>query len=305
MLTGQLDYEIDLEATALGVTDYLVKQELEPDVARALDPLRAQPPARRSTRCRGARSATRSRYVPPTTGSGTGTCAATGSTSRLAGTRSSGDPSRPATTIPACGSTSFTRMICCACVPRSTPTSPADTQHLQSEHRMRHADGSWRWVLTRGLAIRGRRRPCDPDGGLAVGHHRPARGRAPAAARRAARRSHRPAEPGAAHGSGRAGAAARAAEPDARRARCCSSTSTASSSSTTASATRSATTCWSRSRRASRRCCARATRSPGSAATSSRSCSTASISDDEALQSPIGCSRRWPTRSRSTATSCS
>jgi DNA-binding response OmpR family regulator len=28
ILTGQLDYEIDLEATALGVTDYLVKQEL-------------------------------------------------------------------------------------------------------------------------------------------------------------------------------------------------------------------------------------------------------------------------------------
>ncbi len=29
------------------------------------------------------------------------------------------------------------------------------TPHLQSEHRMRHADGTWRWVMTRGLAIRG------------------------------------------------------------------------------------------------------------------------------------------------------
>jgi diguanylate cyclase (GGDEF)-like protein/PAS domain S-box-containing protein len=28
------------------------------------------------------------------------------------------------------------------------------TPHLQSEHRMRHADGGWRWVTTRGLAIR-------------------------------------------------------------------------------------------------------------------------------------------------------
>ena len=28
------------------------------------------------------------------------------------------------------------------------------TSHLQSEHRMRHADGTWRWMLTRGLAIR-------------------------------------------------------------------------------------------------------------------------------------------------------
>ena len=30
ILTGQIDYEIDLEATELGVTDYLVKQELNP-----------------------------------------------------------------------------------------------------------------------------------------------------------------------------------------------------------------------------------------------------------------------------------
>jgi diguanylate cyclase (GGDEF)-like protein/PAS domain S-box-containing protein len=29
------------------------------------------------------------------------------------------------------------------------------TPHLESEHRMRHSDGSWRWMLTRGLAIRG------------------------------------------------------------------------------------------------------------------------------------------------------
>jgi diguanylate cyclase (GGDEF)-like protein/PAS domain S-box-containing protein len=27
--------------------------------------------------------------------------------------------------------------------------------HVRAEHRMRHADGSWRWVLTRGLATRG------------------------------------------------------------------------------------------------------------------------------------------------------
>jgi diguanylate cyclase (GGDEF)-like protein/PAS domain S-box-containing protein len=28
------------------------------------------------------------------------------------------------------------------------------TPHFQNEHRMRHADGSWRWMLTRGLAVR-------------------------------------------------------------------------------------------------------------------------------------------------------
>ncbi len=32
------------------------------------------------------------------------------------------------------------------------------TPHLQSEHRIRHADGSWRWVTARGVAI------CDLDG---------------------------------------------------------------------------------------------------------------------------------------------
>src|SRR5579872_377707 len=37
MLTGQLDYEIDLEASALGVTDFLLKQELNPySLERAL-----------------------------------------------------------------------------------------------------------------------------------------------------------------------------------------------------------------------------------------------------------------------------
>ena len=73
MLTGQSDYEIDLEATALGVTDYLVKQELDAAVARALDPLRDQPPAGAHATSRAARSATRWRCGPPTTASGTGT----------------------------------------------------------------------------------------------------------------------------------------------------------------------------------------------------------------------------------------
>ena len=28
------------------------------------------------------------------------------------------------------------------------------TPHLEVEHRMRHADGGWRWMLTRGIAVR-------------------------------------------------------------------------------------------------------------------------------------------------------
>ncbi|MFN7143941.1 MAG: PAS domain S-box protein, partial [Myxococcota bacterium] len=30
-----------------------------------------------------------------------------------------------------------------------------DTPHFESEHRMRHRDGSWRWMLVRGMAVRG------------------------------------------------------------------------------------------------------------------------------------------------------
>jgi DNA-binding NtrC family response regulator len=61
ILTGQSDYEIDLEATALGVTDYLVKQELDP--AGTLDPVRDQSPtgAERPDSERGALCPRRSR----------------------------------------------------------------------------------------------------------------------------------------------------------------------------------------------------------------------------------------------------
>jgi diguanylate cyclase (GGDEF)-like protein len=30
-----------------------------------------------------------------------------------------------------------------------------DTPHFESEHRMRHRDGAWRWMLVRGMAVRG------------------------------------------------------------------------------------------------------------------------------------------------------
>ena len=107
--------------------------------------------------------------------------------------------------------------------------------------------------------------------------HRPPPGRAAPPARRAARRADRAAQPRAVPrppGAGDPARAAPAARPRARR--CCSWTSTASSSSTTRSATTSATGCWSPSRAGWSRPCAPATPSPGSAATSSRSCSTTS-----------------------------
>ncbi len=252
ILTGQLDYEIDLEATALGVTDYLVKQELsatslERSIRYALSHQQAITSLSRSEE----------RYALAVRAANDGIWDWDLAADRIYFSPRwhaiLGRPNTPTRTTPACGSTSCTATTCCGCGPRSTPTSPVRRRISCPQHRMRHSDGSWRWVLTRGLAIRGRRRHRDADGRLAVGHHRPARGRAPAPARRAPRRPLGPAEPRAVHGSRRPGDAAGAARARASAARSCTSTSTGSSSSTTASAMPSATTCWWRSPAGSRR----------------------------------------------------
>ena len=110
---------------------------------------------------------------------------------------------------------------------------------------------------------------------------------------RAARRSaDGSAEPRAVHGPARPPASRAARRPAARRSRCSSSTSTASRSSTTASATWPATSCSigiarrlesvAAVDRHAWRASAASTRSRGSAATSSRSCSTASRDVDDA-----------------------
>ena len=41
--------------------------------------------------------------------------------------------------------------------PTSTRTCAGDTPHFESEHRMRHQDGAYRWMLSRGLAVRDER----------------------------------------------------------------------------------------------------------------------------------------------------
>ena len=69
------------------------------------------------------------------------------------------------------------------------------TYQLQTEHRMVHDDGTYRWVLTRGLAVRDDAGASRPGGGLPDRHHPAQGGRGPAAPRRVPRRLDRPAQP--------------------------------------------------------------------------------------------------------------
>jgi len=154
LLTGQSDYEIDLEATALGVTDYLVKQELDPaglersiryaiSHQRALEDL-IQSEERYALAVRAANDGiwdwdlrSDRMYFSPRW------------RAILGQPERSGDDD-PAAWFNLVHADDLLRLRAAidAHVAGQTP-------HLESEHRMRHADGTWRWVLTRGLAIRG------------------------------------------------------------------------------------------------------------------------------------------------------
>ena len=84
--------------------------------------------------------------------------------------------------------------------PRARPggarrrTSPAASGHYESEHRMLHRDGTFRWVLCRGAAIRNADGRGDAARRIADRHHR----------RQGGRRADRPAEPRAVRRSPRA-----------------------------------------------------------------------------------------------------
>ena len=118
-------------------------------------PARTSPSAGgRRRRCATARSATRWPSAAPTTGSGTGRSRTTSSTCRRAGRPCSATASTDLTDSP---DEWFSRI------------HPEDRVHVdekvnahlyhkapnfEDEYRMRHRDGSYRWVLSRGFAVR-------------------------------------------------------------------------------------------------------------------------------------------------------
>ncbi len=145
MLTGLATYEIDLEATALGVTDFLVKQEL--DAARLERSIRYaishQKAERYALAVRAANDGiwdwdlkTDRIYFSPRWH------AILGQPEEARDERAS----------------AWFDLVAPDDLPHLRNAIDAHlegrTQHLECEHRMRHADGEWRWVMIRGVATR-------------------------------------------------------------------------------------------------------------------------------------------------------
>ncbi len=120
----------------------------------AHDPLRGPPPPGdgRPASQRGALRGRRRRR--PTTGSGTGTSPARRCTSPTAGRRCSATTTRSPPSGPTRGSTSSTPTTCERLRREIDHHLAGESPHFENEHRIRHADGGWRWVLTRGLTTR-------------------------------------------------------------------------------------------------------------------------------------------------------
>jgi diguanylate cyclase (GGDEF)-like protein/PAS domain S-box-containing protein len=155
ILTGQLDYEIDLEATALGVTDYLVKQELS---AASLE--RSIRYALSHQQAIGSLSRSEERYALAVRAANDGIWDWDLGEDRIYFSprwhEILGRPERPDDEDPC----AWFDLVHADDLLRLRAAIDAhlagQTPHLLSQHRMRHSDGSWRWVLTRGLAIRDR-----------------------------------------------------------------------------------------------------------------------------------------------------
>ncbi|HEX3834414.1 MAG TPA: EAL domain-containing protein [Solirubrobacteraceae bacterium] len=154
MLTGEATYEMDLEATALGVTDYLVKQKLDSQILeRSIRYAISHQKAIRDL------SLSEERYSLAVRAAndgiwdwdlGTGRIYFSPRWHAILGRPEQAADEDPAAWFDLVHSGDVLRL-------RGAIEAHLDgrTPHLQSEHRMRHADGTWRWVMTRGLAIRG------------------------------------------------------------------------------------------------------------------------------------------------------
>jgi diguanylate cyclase (GGDEF)-like protein/PAS domain S-box-containing protein len=153
ILTSQTDYEIDLEATNLGVTDFLLKQELNPlSLERSIRYAISHHQAIRELAQSQERYALAARAVND--GIWDWDLEANSVYFSPRWRALLGQPEAAAHQSP----DAWFEFVHPDDVSRLEDAIAShltgQTPHMQSEHRMRHADGSWRWVLTRGLAIR-------------------------------------------------------------------------------------------------------------------------------------------------------
>lgn len=152
LLTGQDDYEVDLQATELGVTDYLVKGtldalSLERTIRYALRQHQTTLDLRRSEE----------RYAVAVRATNDGIWDWDLQTARMHYSErwktllgyDQFASHRPEAWFELVHPDDVERLRH-EIDHHVAGTSP----HFESEHRIRHADGSWRWVLTRGLATR-------------------------------------------------------------------------------------------------------------------------------------------------------
>jgi diguanylate cyclase (GGDEF)-like protein/PAS domain S-box-containing protein len=153
LLTGQGDHQVDLEATELGVTDYLVKgtldgTSLERSIRYALRHHKAM--------CELRASEERYALAAGATSDGiwdwdltAGTVYFSPRWKALLGCEDDFDSGGPELWFDLVHPNDLPRLreeIHAHIAGRSS--------HFQSEHRIRHGDGSWRWVLSRGVATR-------------------------------------------------------------------------------------------------------------------------------------------------------
>jgi diguanylate cyclase (GGDEF)-like protein/PAS domain S-box-containing protein len=148
MVTGQPSYEIDLEATALGVSAFVVKQDLNPvGLERSIRyAISFQKAERYALAVRGANDGiwdwdlvTDQIYFSARWHAIVGEW------------RQHTRDGSPSVWFDRVNADDLPQL-------RSAITTylSGGVSHLECEHRLRHADGTWRWVKVRGLAMRGR-----------------------------------------------------------------------------------------------------------------------------------------------------
>jgi diguanylate cyclase (GGDEF)-like protein/PAS domain S-box-containing protein len=153
VLTGQDDYEVDLEASELGVTDYLVKGTLDaPTLERTIRYAVRQHQAMLDLR----RSEERYAVAVRATNDGIWDWDLAGSSMHvserwktLLGHGDDFVSGRPDAWFDLVHPDDVARLR-----REIDHHLVGDSPSFENEHRIRHADGQWRWVLTRGLTTR-------------------------------------------------------------------------------------------------------------------------------------------------------